>query len=109
MAKRKIVSVRAEVFDYLEGTLGHVRSIVDAHIEKFGEDARLVHHVEYDYDSETHYWYIEYERQESDDEYNKRMDSARKARERRKAEKAKREDAERQELARLLAKYSEKE
>lgn len=107
MSKRKTIQERESLGDALEGSLGHVRAVVQQYIDKFGESAKLVHDVEYDYDSEYHYWHIEYERQETDAELSKRLERARKERERKAAKAAELEERERKELARLKAKYSE--
>jgi hypothetical protein len=112
MAKRKMKRERMvySLYDF-DGTLKDVRKFIDGLIEEYGEGATLSPDTEWDYDGDRSIFELYYEREETDAEMNKRLEAARKQRERRKVQKAKeaveREARERKELARLKEKYGE--
>ena len=106
MAKYKMICERAEEDIWcLDGKLSDVKEYVERLIEKYGDDACM--DIERDgYDCYVEL-YVEFERQESDKERDKRLAVARKEREKKAKEKAVQEERERKELARLQKKYGE--
>ena len=112
MAKRKMKRERRvlSLWDF-DGSLADVRKYIDGLIEEYGESATLSPDTEWDYDGDRSIFELYFEREETDAEMKKRLEAARKQRERRKAQKAKdaaaKEERERKEFARLLKKYGE--
>lgn len=116
MAKRNVKRERVRYYGDMEGSLKSVIDSLQGELDKYGDNAYLEQDEEYDYGG-CHMcrgypiWYIVYEREETEAEMQKRLNAARKQRERRKANKAKeaaaKEEAERKELARLAKKYGE--
>lgn len=106
MAKYKMIRERAEEDIYaLDGKLIDVKEYIERLIEQYGENAYM--DIERDgYDCYVEL-YVQYERQESDKERDKRLAVARKEREKKAKEKAAQEERERKELARLQKKYGE--
>lgn len=95
----------------LDGSLVSIRDLIQLYIDQYGESATMSPETEWDYDCERTVFHINYEREETDAEMNKRLKMAEKARERRKMQKAKdavkKEKKERAELARLTKRYGE--
>lgn len=116
MAKRNVKKERVRYYGDFEGSIKSVIDSLQHELEQYGDNAYLEQDEEYDYGG-CHMcrgypiWYIVYEREETEAEMQKRLNAARKQRERRKANKAKeaaaKEEAERKELARLAKKYGE--
>ena len=107
MAKYRMISARADecisMLDYSK--LSDVKEYIERLIEQYGEDAYMeIEAHGYDCYPEL---VIQYQRQETDKERDKRLAQARKERERKAKEKAAREERERKELARLQKKYGE--
>jgi hypothetical protein len=101
-----MISARAEEsICMLDGKLVDVKDYIDDLIEKYGDDAYMeIEAHGYDCYPEL---VVQYDRQESDKERDKRLAVARKDRERRAKEKLAQEERERKELARLQKKYGE--
>lgn len=106
MAKYKMVEVKEQVYEDLEGSLEEILDNIQMYIDKYGKDAYFYYEIE-GWDDGYRTYYIRYQRQETDAERNKRLAKARKEREQRKAAKVKQEEEERKELARLLKKFGE--
>lgn len=108
MAKYKMISEHEKISLYdLEGSLEDVRDIFQSYIDKYGKEAHLSVEIDRDYYDDYHVFYVNYEREETDKERDRRLAKAHKEREKNKAVKAKKEEKERVELARLLKKYGE--
>lgn len=87
----------------LEGKLSDVREYIDILAEQYGNDAELV--LEWDYESVD--LEVQFTREETDVERNKRLLKDLRAREKKAVAKAAKEEGERAELARLLKKFGE--
>lgn len=123
MTERKMKKERIRYYGEMEGSLKSVIDDLQEELDKYGPKAYLDKDVEYDYYScncSSGYpaWYIEYEREETDAEMQKRLKAAEKARATRAKQKARnaekkvketkaKEAKERKELARLQKKYGE--
>ncbi len=107
--KRKTKEEKAgvELYSLCDGEILKVRKYIDDLIELYGEDAKL--DLDWYYDDVN--VSVKYLREETEVEAKKRIEAARKARERRKVKKEKDagvvEAKERKELARLLKKYED--
>lgn len=106
MAKYRVIREReAECISSLDGKLSEVKHYIEMLIEQYGDDAYMeIEAHGYDCYPEL---VVEYDRQETDKERDKRLAQARKERERRAKEKLAQEERERKELARLQKKYGE--
>ena len=109
MSKYKMIAEHEQISLYdLEGSLEDVRDTFQSYIDKYGKEAHLSVEIDRsDYYDDYHVFYVNYERQETDKERNRRLIKARKEHEKNKVAKAKYEEKERKELVRLQKKYGE--
>lgn len=108
MAKYKMIAEHEQISLYdLEGSLENVRDIIQSYIDEYGKEAHLSVEVDQGYYDDCHVFYVNYEREETDKERNRRLAKAHKEREKNKAAKVKKEEKERAELVRLQKKYGE--
>ena len=114
MNKRKMKKeqVRLDLYEF-EDSLETVRDKINGLIEQYGSNAKLESDYVWGYgcDDRDHFYHLNYEREETDAEIDKRLKAAAKAKERRKAQKIKEDAAkeakELKELARLRKKCGE--
>ncbi len=103
MAKYKMIQEHEKISLYdLEGSLEDVRDTFQSYIDEYGKEAHLSVEIDRDYYDDYHVFYVNYERQETDKERDRRLAKARKECEKNKAVKVKKEEKERAELVRLL-------
>ncbi len=104
MAKYKMIRDRRQLsLCDLEGKLIDVCEYFNDLVEQYGNDAELV--LEWDYENVD--LAVEFEREETDKERDRRLLKDLRAREKKEAAKVSKEEKERKELARLQKKYGE--